>query len=322
MLLGLIMLVKAWGYYLGRFDLLTSTRGVVQGASYTDVNAQLPALNFLAIVAVICAILFFVNIRLRHVGLPVIAVVLLAVVSVLLGTAYPAFVQQFRVAPQEHQREQPYIEDNIEGTRRRSGSMPIDDQSNRAGRPAPDRAATSGTTRPRSRTSGCGARAILQENFQSLQRIRQYYDFHDVDVDRYTLANGERRVLMVSGREVTQAGIPHRRETWQNEHLVYTHGFGAVAAQVNPATTEGAPVLTAPRHPAASASRRSTSPGSTTARVRGRAVRDHEHQHARARLRGRAHDRTLRRTRAPGASRWATSSSARCSRGASATSTC
>ena len=88
-LLGLIMLVKAWGYWLGRFDLLSSTRGVVQGASYTDVNAQLPALNFLAIVAVVCAILFFVNIRLRIWALPIIAVLLLAVVSVLLGTAYP-----------------------------------------------------------------------------------------------------------------------------------------------------------------------------------------------------------------------------------------
>ena len=120
-LLGLIMLVKAWGYYLGRFDLLESTRGVVQGASYTDVNAQLPALNFLAIVAVICAILFFVNIRLRIWALPIIAVLLLAIVSVLLGTAYPAFVQRFRVAPQEYQREQPYIEDNIAGTRRAFG---------------------------------------------------------------------------------------------------------------------------------------------------------------------------------------------------------
>ena len=117
-LLGLIMLAKAWGYYLGRFDLLGSTRGVVQGASYTDVHAQLPALNFLMIAALICAVLFLVNIRVRLWSLPVIAVALLALVSVLLGTAYPSFVQRFRVAPQEFQREQEYIVDNIEGTRR------------------------------------------------------------------------------------------------------------------------------------------------------------------------------------------------------------
>ena len=103
-LLGLIMLAKAWGYYLGRFDLSGSTRGVVQGASYTDVNAQLPALNFLMIAALICAVLFLVNIRVRLWSLPVIAVALLAVVSVLLGTAYPSFVQRFRVAPQEFQK--------------------------------------------------------------------------------------------------------------------------------------------------------------------------------------------------------------------------
>ena len=118
MLLGLIMLTKAWGYYLGQFDLLTSTRGVVVGASYTDVNAQLPALRILVFIAIACAILFLVNIRLRGWALPVIAVGLLALVSIIAGAAYPAFVQRFRVAPQEFQREQPFIEDNIEATRR------------------------------------------------------------------------------------------------------------------------------------------------------------------------------------------------------------
>jgi uncharacterized membrane protein (UPF0182 family) len=241
-LLGLIMLVKAWGYYLGRFDLLNSPRGVVQGASYTDVNAQLPALNFLAIVAVICAILFFVNIRLRIWALPIVAVLLLAVVSVLLGTAYPAFVQRFRVAPQEYQREQEYIGYNIEGTRRAFGldtvdvvNRPVDPLL--TARDVKDNPTTIQNIR-------LWRQGILQENFQSSQRIRQYYEFKDVDVDRYTLASGDRRVLMLAAREVTQAGIPSQARTWQNEHLVYTHGFGAVAAQVNQATTEGAPVLT------------------------------------------------------------------------------
>ncbi|MGZ5319243.1 MAG: UPF0182 family membrane protein, partial [Actinomycetota bacterium] len=241
-LLGLIMLVKAWGYYLGRFDLLESTRGVVQGASYTDVNAQLPALNFLAIVAVICAILFFVNIRLRIWALPIIAVLLLAIVSVLLGTAYPAFVQRFRVAPQEYQRELPYIEYNIAGTRRAFGLDAIDVENRPVdplltARDIKDNPTTIQNIR-------LWRQGILQENFQSSQRIREYYEFKDVDVDRYTLANGDRRVLMLSGREVSQTGIPEQAQTWQNTHLVYTHGFGAVAAQVNQATTEGAPVLT------------------------------------------------------------------------------
>jgi uncharacterized membrane protein (UPF0182 family) len=234
--------VKAWGYYLGRFDLLSSTRGVVQGASYTDVNAQLPALNFLAVVALICAILFFVNIRLRIWALPIIAVALLALVSVLLGTAYPAFVQRFRVAPQEYQREQPYIEDNIEGTRRAFGLDSVDI----VNRPV-DPLVTSRDVKQNPTTIQnirLWRQGVLQENFQSSQRIREYYEFKDVDVDRYTLSNGDKRVLMLSGREVSQFGIPEQGRTWQNEHLVYTHGFGAVAAQVNQSTTEGAPTLT------------------------------------------------------------------------------
>ena len=120
-LLGLILLAKAWGYYLGRFDLLNSDRGVVQGASYTDVNAQLPALAFLAIVAVICAVMFFVNARYRVWSLPIIAVGLLLIVSILLGTAYPAFVQTFRVGPNEQQYEKLYIQRNIAGTQRAFG---------------------------------------------------------------------------------------------------------------------------------------------------------------------------------------------------------
>jgi uncharacterized membrane protein (UPF0182 family) len=241
-LLGLILLAKAWGYYLGRFDLLTSERGVVHGASYTDVNAQLPALTFLTIVAVICALLFFVNARYRVWSLPIIAVGLLLIVSILLGTAYPAFIQQFRVGPNEQQYEREFIRRNIAGTRfafaldeirleERPFVSSVSEEDARANEAT---IANIRLWRP----------SVLKENFQSVQRIRQYYEFEDVDVDRYDLVDGERRVLMVSGREVSQEGISADAQTWQNRHLVYTHGFGAVAAQVNSITADGAPVLT------------------------------------------------------------------------------
>jgi uncharacterized protein len=240
-LLGLVLLAKAWGYYLGRFDLLTSDRGVVQGASYTDVNAQLPALTFLTIVAVICAVMFFVNARYRVWSLPIIAVGLLLLVSILLGTAYPAFIQQFRVSPNEQQYEKPFIERNIAGTRRAFGleQISLQERPFQATVTADDVRANAATIanirlwRP----------SVLKENFESVQRIRQYYDFHDVDVDRYEI-DGKRRVLMVSGREVTQSGISQQARTWQNEHLVYTHGFGTVAAQVNSISADGGPLLT------------------------------------------------------------------------------
>ena len=243
-LLGLIMLVKAWGYWLGRFDLLTSRRGVVEGASYTEVKAQLPALNFLAIVAVICAILFFANIRLKQWSLPIVAVGLLAIVSVLLGTAYPAFIQQFKVKPNEQQLESEYIQDNMTATTAAFGLDAIDQQL----RPTVGGALTAAQIRD-NQTTVSNIRlwrpAALLRNFQSTQQVRQYYNFPDVDVDRYPIGpNGDPRVIMISAREINQEGIPAQAATWQNKHLTYTHGFGAVAAQVNTATSEGQPVLT------------------------------------------------------------------------------
>jgi uncharacterized protein len=240
-LLGLIMLTKAWGYYLGQFDLLTSTRGVVVGASYTDVNAQLPALRILVVIAIACAILFLVNIRLRGWALPVIAVGLLALVSIIAGAAYPAFVQRFRVAPQEFQREQPYIEDNIEATRR---AFQLNEVTTQA-RPLGDAVTTDDIQGNQATISNIRLWRpdVLRDNFTSLQRFRSYYEFNDVDVDRYEI-DGQPRVLMVSAREVSQGGIPEGGATWQNVHLVYTHGFGAVASQVNTSTSEGQPVFT------------------------------------------------------------------------------
>ena len=240
-LLGLIMLTKAWGYYLGQFDLLTSQRGVVVGASYTDVNAQLPALRILVIIAIACAILFLVNIRLRGWALPVIAVGLLALVSIIAGAAYPAFVQRFRVAPQEFQRERPFIEDNIEATRR---AFSLDDITS-SSRPLGDvvTAEDAQVNAPTISNIRLWRPDVLAQNYTSLQRFRSYYEFNDVDVDRYTL-EGQRRVLMISTREISQGGIPEGGRTWQNVHLVYTHGFGAVASQVNTASTEGQPIFT------------------------------------------------------------------------------
>jgi uncharacterized membrane protein (UPF0182 family) len=240
-LLGLIVLTKAWGYYLGTFDLLTSRRGVVEGASFTDVKAELPALRILTFIAVACALLFLVNIRLRGWALPVIALGLLALVSITAGAAYPAFVQRFRVAPQEFQREQPYIVRNIQATRAAFGLDTIQAQPRSV-----DPSVTPAEVQDNEATVSnirLWRPDILRENFESLQRFKQYYVFQDVDVDRYQL-NGERRVVMLSAREVNQNTIPGGGGTWLNKHLVYTHGFGAVAAPVNAATTEGLPQFT------------------------------------------------------------------------------
>jgi uncharacterized protein len=235
-LLGLIVLVKAWGYYLGRFDLLVSPRGVVTGASYTDIHAQLPALKLLVFIALACAILFFVNVRYRIWALPAIGLGLLALTSIVAGAIVPASVQRFQVAPQELQKETRYIDRNIESTRFAYGidvpptsTTPVSDLT-------ADQVTANSATVANIRLWNP---VILRQTYEAVQRIQRYYEFSDVDVDRYTI-QGQERMVMLSAREVSQTGIPGVR-TWQNVHLTYTHGYGAVASTVNTATSSGAP---------------------------------------------------------------------------------
>jgi len=238
-LLGLVVFLKAWGYWLQRYDLLVSPRGVVTGASYTDVHAQLPALTLLVFIAILCGLLFLANIRLRNWALPILGVGLLALSSVVVGGIYPAAIQRFRVEPQEQQNEEPFIELNIEFTRSAFGldgieidEFPVDPQVT---------AEDVGSNESTIANIRLWRPEVLKRNLQSLQRVKPYYEFNDVDVDRYVIG-GERRVVMVAAREVNQDGIPGGG-TWQTRHLAYTHGFGGVATQVNTATPEGAPLF-------------------------------------------------------------------------------
>ena len=117
-LVGLIVALKAWGYWLDKYELVFSPRGVVAGASYTDVKAQLPALEVLFWVALICAGLFFWGARRGGIAVPLFSIVLLAGVSLIIGGIIPAVFQRFRVEPQELLRERPYIQRNIDATRK------------------------------------------------------------------------------------------------------------------------------------------------------------------------------------------------------------
>ena len=129
-LLGLLALVKAAGYWLQQFELTVSTRGTVDGATYTDVNAQLPAIQLLIFVAVAAFVLFVINIRRKGWVLPVLGIGIWALVAVIGGAIVPAAVQRFRVQPSELSREREYIADNIAATRaaigpRRGGGRPV-----------------------------------------------------------------------------------------------------------------------------------------------------------------------------------------------------
>ena len=209
------------------------------GLNYTDVNAVLQGKTILAIISLLCAVLFFANIVRRTWLLPGIGVGLLLLSALLVGGIYPALVQRFQVTPNQADKEAPYIKRNIEATRQ---AYDIDDVQIRdysAATTASDeelRAASETTANVRLLDP-----ALLSPTFQNLQQFRQYYDFADsLDVDRYTL-DGERRDVVAAVREVSLAGVPDAQRNWINDHTVYTHGFGFVAALGEETTDGGRP---------------------------------------------------------------------------------
>lgn len=235
-ILGALALLKAVGYWLQRYELTFSTRGVVDGASYTDVKAQLPALNLLVLISIVAFVLLLVNIRLRGWTLPIIAVGLWAFTSVVVGAVYPAFVQKFRVEPNESARERTYIRRNIDATR---SAFRLADVKVREfnydtaldGGGLDDNAATIRNVRLWDPT-------ILQKTYSQLQEIRRFYRFNDVDIDRYEI-DGETTQVMVAARELDASGV--RPQSWQNLHLNFTHGFGNVVSAANAVTSNGLP---------------------------------------------------------------------------------
>ena len=241
-LLGLIVLLKGWGYRLDQLELVYSPRGQVTGGSYTDVNAQLPALKLLVIIAIVAGILFLINIRLRGWILPAAAVGILGLTSILVGGLYPTLVQRFRVTPNELLRESKYIQYNIDFTRDAFGI----DAGEVAVRPfaALDDLNAAAIQRNADTVQNIRlwdpSEQVLETTYTQLQRIRSYYEFIDVDVDRYTFA-GTKRQVMLAAREISQEGLRAEARTWLNSHLVYTHGFGVVASRVDRVIGEGTP---------------------------------------------------------------------------------
>jgi uncharacterized membrane protein (UPF0182 family) len=238
-LLGVIALLKAWAYRLDQFELVYSPRGTVTGASYTDVNAQLPALRFLMIIAIVAALIFFVNVfRFQGWLLPGAALALWAFSSILAGAIIPAAVQRFQVTPNESEREAPYIKRNIEATRQAFGLDKI-----RVRDFTPAETLGRDELEPNRGTIDnirVWDPEVLHPTYQRRQAIRTYYEFDDVDVDRYEL-DGEMRQVMLAAREVDPSKLEQGAQNWVNTRLSYTHGFGLAANRANSITSEGLP---------------------------------------------------------------------------------
>jgi uncharacterized membrane protein (UPF0182 family) len=240
-ILAFIALLKGWSYWLDRFDLVYSSRGPVMGASYTDVKVQNTAFSLLAIIAVVMAIVLIVNvIRFRGWLLPGAALAIWMFASVLVGAVVPAAIQRFQVKPNESAREAPYIARNIKATRQAFGIDKIKSQNFK-----PDDNLTEKDV-ANNRGTVDNVRvwdpAVLKPTYERRQAIRTYYEFDDVDVDRYELG-GVSRQVMLAGREVDPTRLEANAQNWVNTKLAYTHGYGLVANTSNSVTSEGLPEL-------------------------------------------------------------------------------
>ncbi|WP_354525404.1 UPF0182 family protein [Mycolicibacterium sp. 624] len=233
---GTLILLKAFAYWLDRYELLSHTRGgkPFTGAGYTDINAVLPAKLILLAIAVICAVAVFSAIFLRDLRIPAIGVVLLLLSSLIIGAGWPLIVEQFSVKPNAAQKESEYISRSITATRQAYGltdeTVTYRDYSGvsntSAEQVAADRATTS-NIRLLDPT-------IVSPAFTQFQQGKNFYFFPDqLAMDRYVGPDGNLRDYVVAARELNPDRLIDNQRDWINRHTVYTHGNGFIASPAN-----------------------------------------------------------------------------------------
>ncbi len=232
-----LFLVLALGAWLSRLHEIVTTSGIIQGASYADVYARMPAALALMGAAVVAAGLAAASAASSSKRL-LIAGAALYGITLLGGAGYATILQRFAVTPNEQVRETPFIEYNIAATREAFALDQVEE------RELPGDAALTRADLEANRGTLDNVRLWdhqpLLDTFGQIQEIRTYYDFVSVDNDRYMI-NGKNRQVMLSVRELNPALLPNR--TWINERLVFTHGHGLTLGPVNQVTSEGLPVL-------------------------------------------------------------------------------
>ncbi len=236
-LLAMLLLAVAGGVYLSRFALLTSQSGLVFGVTYTDATVRMFTLwasTGTALLGVVAAMLWAWKGRLSL----FMGIVSLYVIVGVAGTLVPAIVQKLAVNPNELVKETPFIKHNISATRVAFALDRIEEREISGDKPitAADISANNLTIK----NVRLWDRTPLLSTFSQIQEIRTYYEFAQVDNDRYFI-DGEIRQIMLSPRELASASLPNRN--WINERLTFTHGYGVAAGPVNQVTPEGLPVL-------------------------------------------------------------------------------
>ncbi len=236
-----LLLVQAGTYWLDRYSLLTVDGDLITGATYTGVNAVLPAKTILAMIAITVAILFVVPVVRGTWRLPIYGIALMVVAAIAIGAVYPALIQFATVRPSLQTKESPYLQRNIEATRAAYGLDQVQVEGY-----APETIGQSQGLEEDAQTTASIRLldpTVVAPTYRQLQRNKTYYNFPDsLDVGRYEI-DGEVRDTVIAVRELDLAGLGANQRNWVNDHTVYTHGFGVVAAYGNQRAPDGDPAF-------------------------------------------------------------------------------
>ncbi len=239
-LLAMLVILYGLGYQLSAYELLFSQVGKFYGAGYAAVNAKLLAFRVAQALSFLAGALLLYNSYKKSFKLPVIVMLTIIPVYFVLGVIYPALQQRFVVVPNELGKETPYIQHNIDFTRLAYGinrvqEIPFENKRDLGYRDLAENKDTLESVR-------LWDWRPLKQTYKQLQELKQYYFFNDVDVDRY-IVDGKKIAVNLSARELSIEGLGGNSQTWQNKHLIYTHGYGVVMSRVDRITTEGLPLF-------------------------------------------------------------------------------
>src|SRR5580700_10150080 len=235
-----LLLIIAIRGYISRFELLLDDHTVFGGVTYTDAHVTLTGLLVVCIALVVGAVIAIINAVRAPRGRWLIAAILPAAVCYVALQGVTWYVSSFMVKPNELVREQPYIAHNIELTRQAYGFNRISQ------REFPAETTVEAAEPQNNQATLQNIRLwdwhALQDTLRQIQEIRTYYDFPDIDIDRYNI-DGTTREVMLAARELNVEKLPESSRNWINEKLIYTHGYGITMNPVNGFTTEGLPNL-------------------------------------------------------------------------------
>ncbi len=236
----IIFFLIAWSYRLKIFDLLYSERSIIFGAGYTDAHAQLLAWRLLVAITIISGLLLIIGIFRRGWRWLFGPIALWVAIAIIFGSIYPAIVQRFQVEPNELAREKFYIKNNIQLTRLAFGLEHIET------RDIPIELAPSEEDIIRNSATIDNIRLWdyrpIKDTYNQIQSIRLYYDFTDIDIDRYWIDGNYRQVLL-GARELSPEKLASQAQTWVNRRLQFTHGYGVTMSPINEVTEQGLPNL-------------------------------------------------------------------------------